>query len=71
MKTGDLVEPSELFNGYYYPASNTRPNWVGVVTKIINEDISPELLEVTWSHGDVAKYYSDDLRLLTEARSKK
>ena len=71
MKPGDLVEPSETFNGYHYSATITCPDWVGVVTKIINENMSPELVEVTWSHGEVYKHYSDDLRLLVEAQSKK
>jgi hypothetical protein len=64
LKTGDLVEPSELFNGYHYSATTTRPDWVGVVTRIINENIKPELVEVSWSHGEIHRHYSDDLRLL-------
>ena len=65
LKTGDLVEPEEFFNGYYHSVLKSRPEWVGVVTRIVNDTIEPALVEVTWSHGEVLKHYSDDLRTLT------
>ena len=65
LKTGDLVEPEEFFNGYYHSVLKSRPEWVGVVTRVVNATIEPALVEVAWSHGEVLKHYSDDLRALT------
>ena len=44
-----------------------QPEWVGVVTKIINDNIEPTLVEVTWSHGEALKHYADDLRPLAHS----
>ena len=68
MKAGDLVEPADFFSGYYHTALKARPDWVGVVTKIINENMEPGLVEVSWSHGEVLRHYTDDLRLLSNQK---
>ena len=66
LKAGDLVEPEEFFSGYYHTALRARPEWVGVVIKVINDSMEPALVEVAWSHGEVLKHYADDLRPLTK-----
>ena len=66
MKAGDLVEPQEFFTGYYHTALKSRPEWVGVVTKIVNGEMNPALVEVAWSHGEVLRHYADDLRPISK-----
>ena len=66
MKAGDLVEPEEFFSGYYHAVLKSRPEWVGVVTRIINDSMEPALVEVAWSHGEVLRHYADDLRALSK-----
>ena len=66
MKTGDLVEPSEFFDGYFYTGSMKRPDWVGVVVKVLNKKMEPNLVEVAWTHGITLKHYSDDLKIMQQ-----
>tara|TARA_Y100000004_G_scaffold192394_1_gene252845 strand:- start:131 stop:358 length:228 start_codon:yes stop_codon:yes gene_type:complete len=64
LKEGDLVELTELPGGYYNSLEHTYGigrGQIGVVTRIINHNMSPTLVEVAWSSGNVLKYYSDDL----------
>ena len=72
MKAGDLVEPSDLFNdGYYYGEEiHKMSRWVGVVTRIINEHMTPELVEVSWSHGETMRHYADDLKIMLDYEKK-
>ena len=64
LKEGDLVELADLPKGYYHSlehAYSEGRDKIGIVTKIVNSNMSPALVEVTWSSGVALKYYSDDL----------
>ena len=63
MKTGDLVKPTEMFPVEVYGAREFY-DWVGVVTRVVNDKIVPSLVEVSWNHGQTLKHYSDDLYLI-------
>ena len=64
LKEGDLVELADLPKGYYHSLEHAYSEGrgkIGIVTKIVNSNMSPALVEVTWSSGVALKYYSDDL----------
>lgn len=68
MKTGDLVEPEEFHPGYYHTTTENCDGWIGVVTRIINDNMEPSLVEVAWAHGEVLKHFADDLRPLSRSK---
>lgn len=64
IREGDLVELTETPSGYYHSLERTYgigKGKIGVVTRVVNNTMSPALVEVTWSNGTTLKYYSDDL----------
>tara|TARA_Y100001973_G_scaffold106477_1_gene184663 strand:+ start:14070 stop:14297 length:228 start_codon:yes stop_codon:yes gene_type:complete len=64
IKEGDLVELTKEVGGYYHSMMESHgaaEDSIGVVTRIINSEMVPALVEVTWSSGNIRKYYADDL----------
>ena len=72
LKEGDLVELAGEIGGYYHSMLESHglaKGLVGVVTKIVNSEMVPTLVEVTWSTGNARKYYADDLIPLNEKKN--
>ena len=60
MKVGDLVKPRSIFP-LVYNLKQREDGAIGVVTRIVNADIVPNLIEVRWDNGTSMKVYSDDV----------
>jgi len=60
MKVGDLVAPKSIFPTAYN-LEEREGGLIGVVTRIINANIVPNLIEVRWTDGTSMKVYSDDV----------
>lgn len=71
IKKGDLVELVDQPAGFYHSLERTYGQGkgkIGIVTEILNQNMAPVLVEVTWNDGVVLKYYSDDLNVLNSKK---